>query len=356
MKYVVMIGPDPEAQGGIASVIRAYRDHGLFDRWPVLFLPTFVEGPKIKNALIGVRSLLHYVARLMIGHVALTHAHVAQRTSFVRKAVFLLLSLFFRRPIIFHLHGHEFDKYYETQCGGRRKYIIRYLLDRAAYVVVLSPYWKNWISRVTCNGRIECLYNPVEIHEYKVVEDAKPFNVLFLGRLGERKGTYDLLKAVALLHERHRTLQVICGGDGELDKTRKLAEELGIASRVRLVGWVKGHDKERLLSEAAVLILPSYHEGLPMAVLEAMAHGVPIISTHVGGIPDIIENGREGILIAPGDVIALADSLERLLKNPPLRIAMGKVAHEKAVSLFAVDKVLTQLSTLYSSLGVSHRE
>jgi glycosyltransferase involved in cell wall biosynthesis len=321
----------------------------------VIFLPTFVECPKVKNALVGVWSLLRYLCLLMTAQVALTHAHVAQRTSFFRKAVFIYISLLFHRPVIFHLHGHEFDKYYENQCGDRFKKIIRFLLDRSAYVVVLSSYWKDWISKVTCNKRIERVYNPVEIREYRVADASNSFNLLFLGRLGERKGTYDLLRAVAALKGRYSGLQVLCGGDGDTDAVDKLAEELGISSQVKLLGWVKGKDKERLLSEADALVLPSYHEGLPMAILEAMAHGIPVISTWVGGIPEAIEDGREGILIAPGDVVALAVGIERLLKNPLLRKAMGKAAIEKAASLFAIDKVLAQLSALYSSLGVYQR-
>lgn len=355
VKYIVMIGPDPEAQGGMASVIKAYRDHGLFDRWPVIFLPTFVEGPKVKNALVGVWSLLRYGCLLITAQVAVTHAHVAQRTSFLRKAIFICISLLFHRPVICHLHGHEFDKYYENQCGQQFKWIIRFLLDRSAYVVVLSSYWKDWISKITCNKRIERVYNPVGIRECRWVDASNSFSLLFLGRLGERKGTYDLLRAVAALKGRYSGLQVLCGGDGDVDAVHKLAKELEITSQVRLLGWVRGKDKEKLLSEANVLVLPSYHEGLPMAILEAMAHGIPVISTRVGGIPEAIEDGREGILIAPGDVVALAAGIERLLQNPLLRKAMGKAALEKAESLFAIDKVIAQLGALYSSLGVLPR-
>jgi len=355
MKYVVMIGPDPEAQGGMASVIKAYRDHGLFDRWPVLLLPTFVEGNKIKSAFVAVRSLLRYVALLMTAQVAVTHAHVAQHTSFLRKAVFVLISLLFHKPVIFHLHGSTFDNYYEKDCGKWLRQMIRFLLDRSSYVVVLSSYWRDWISQVTCNEHIERLYNPVEIPEYSLVEPSEKFKVLFLGRLGERKGTYDLLKAVAALQGRYTALQVLCGGDGELDAARKLAESLGIMSQDKLLGWVRGQDKEQLLSEAAVFVLPSYHEGLPMAILEAMAHGIPVISTRVGGIPEAIEDGKEGILIVPGDVVALTAGIERLLKDPVLRIRMGKAAHDKAARLFAIDKVLAQLDALYVYLGVKQQ-
>ena len=133
----------------------------------------------------------------------------------------------------------------------------------------------------------------------------------------------------------------------------QLAKELGIYNLVDILGWVEGAEKERLLADATVYVLPSYVEGLPMGILEAMAAGLPVIATDVGGIPDAVENGIEGILVQPGDVSAITDAIRMLLSQPGLRARMGKAGRQKVLDSFIPERVLPRLEQIYRDLGVN---
>lgn len=106
-----------------------------------------------------------------------------------------------------------------------------------------------------------------------------------MGRLGERKGVYDLLQSIQQLKTLGVTANFNLAGDGEVEEVKALVQQYGIEDCVNVLGWINGEQKEKLMREADLLVLPSYHEGLPMAILEAMNCGLPIISTTVGGIP-----------------------------------------------------------------------
>jgi glycosyltransferase involved in cell wall biosynthesis len=175
--------------------------------------------------------------------------------------------------------------------------------------------------------------------------------LLFLGRVGEAKGALDLIDAVARLKHRFPDITLAMGGDGDIDVAMERVHLFELSANVRFLGWVRGADKERLLQQATVYVLPSYSEGLPMSVLEAMAAGLPVVSTSVGGIPEAITDGEEGFLIQPGNVDALVNRLSLLLGDFEMRQRMGDAARTKAQALFSVDCVLPKIESVYASLG-----
>jgi glycosyltransferase involved in cell wall biosynthesis len=197
------------------------------------------------------------------------------------------------------------------------------------------------------------IYNPVQLPStITPFETRETHTLLFLGRLGERKGSYDLLRAVASISDDFPDLKLLMGGDGEIEKIRVEAQRLGIADKVELLGWVRGPDKTALLTRASVYVLPSYNEGLPMSVLEAMAAGLPVISTPIGGIPEAVTDGVEGNLVKPGDVDAFSAALRRLLSDPSLRRQMGEAARLKVETVFSMDRIVPQIEALYRELSV----
>jgi glycosyltransferase involved in cell wall biosynthesis len=135
----------------------------------------------------------------------------------------------------------------------------------------------------------------------------------------------------------------------------KAARERGIEDRLHYVGWVHGAEKERVLQDTTIYVLPSYHEGLPVGVLEAMAAGVPVVATRVGGIPDTVQHGCEGELVTPGDVDALTEALDRLLRDTSYRENLGRAGQRRVSAQFDAEVVLERLGTIYRSLGVTPR-
>lgn len=349
---IVMIGTDLDTKGGIASVVKVYQAAGLFDRFGIDYLATHCDGGALAKLRIMASAYGRFLTRLARGRIGLVHIHVASRASFWRKSGFFLLAALCRVPAILHLHGAEFAQFYGEECGPIRRRLVRHIFDRATRVVVLSDAWRDWARGMSRNPRIDAIYNPVMLPATVGAWAGREAGaVLSLGRIGKRKGSYDLLAAVARIAPRVAGVRVLLGGDGELDGARARAAELGVGDRLALLGWVGGDDKEDYLARATVYTLPSYNEGLPMSVLEAMAAGLPIVSTPVGGIPEAVSDGVEGYLVAPGDVAALAARLEQLLTDAPLARRMGEAARRKVETTFSSAAVLPRVEQLYLELG-----
>jgi glycosyltransferase involved in cell wall biosynthesis len=158
--------------------------------------------------------------------------------------------------------------------------------------------------------------------------------LLFLGRIGEHKGADRILRAIAKLPDAVRGRVRLCmAGDGAVDEACALAEQLGLASQVEIRGWIAGAEKEAWMRQTNVFILPSRNEGLPMAMLEAMAWGKALIVSPVGGIPEFVTDGVEGFLVPPDDIDAIADAIRKLAENPELRMQMGMAARKRVEPL-----------------------
>lgn len=347
-----MLGPAPTGRGGMASVIDVYLSQGLFRTWPIRFLPTHREGGRWVKLWTGIYAFFLVSLYLVRRKALALHIHVAQRTSFFRKAAFALLAYVFRTPYLFHMHGSEFREFYAGSSVFTRS-LIRWVLRHAWTVISLSDSWRSWVLSIEPTARVVVVHNPIAIDSEIVGAERKAGepNVLFLGRLGQRKGIYDLLQAMVQVREKVPAAKLVCGGDGEINEVRAKAVQLGLEGCVSVVGWVSGETKQALVKEAAVYVLPSYNEGLPMAILEAMAEGIPVVASNVGGIPDAIDDGIDGFLIPPGDVDLLRERLTALLMDSNLRQRIGLNGQLKAQKKFAAAVVFGNLGNLYREVG-----
>lgn len=145
-------------------------------------------------------------------------------------------------------------------------------------------------------------------------------------------------------------MRIVLGGDGDIDRYKALAKELGIADRCDFLGWVSGEDKERLFKEAGIYCLPSKNEAMPMSVMEAMAHGVPVITTNVGGIPQLIEDGVNGLLMDVDDIDRLSNLLLDLSLSPRRRAELGLAGRKKIESSFSVQSSINKLLDIYQDV------
>lgn len=356
-RYIIMLGPSSASMGGVTAVVNAYRSAGLFDIWPLRYVDTYVDSGVARKLWAWVAAFGFVLWFGVRGQVQGLHIHVAIRTSFWRKSMFMLLAGLFRWPYILHLHGADFDVFYEKECSEVAKRYIRWCFRRSAAVIVLSESWKKWVASTISGMNLWRIYNPVKLHESLAVHGARRSlsDILFLGQLGARKGIVDLVKALSIVRARYPNVHLWCGGDGDPREVEGAIRELDLAGNVSLLGWVAGEAREDLFNRTAFLVLPSYHEGLPMAILEAMAAGMPVIATAVGGIPEAIEDGSEGFLIVPGDVSGLAAAIERMLSDDEARTTMGENAREKIRQRFEDVKIIKNVSELYGKVGFVRR-
>ena len=339
-----------QARGGMLSVVEAYERDGVLQRWGFEFLWTHREGSVAVRVAMALKAYLYLLQLLLRRRVSFLHIHSAMRGSFWRKSLFAETARWFGVPSILHLHGSEMKTFYGAQSLARQR-AVRHSLEKAASVVVLSESWRQFVLGVAPKARITVINNYVALPaEAAPVVNAQTFTVLFLGLLGQRKGIYDLLDCWPAVVAAVPGARLLVGGNGELEAARARAESLGIASSVDFMGWVDGTRKIELLQTADAFVLPSYNEGLPMSVLEAMSWGKPVIATRVGGIPELITNGQDGLLIEPGDLPALLTALLRLGSEPELRQSLGAQGRKRIEDGFSDVAVLPRLENVYRDI------
>jgi len=253
----------------------------------------------------------------------LCHVNLASQGSTLRKLFLTGLAKQLGHATVIHLHGAMFHDYTRRVGAFQRAQIQRMFRDTRR-VIVLGSFWRDFVAE-TFNlpaERILVLPNASAARPPRAPE-AVPPEILFLGRLGERKGVPVLVAALGRLAVNGLDWRAVIAGDGDQAPYRAEVERLGLSARVTFPGWLGEAESHAHLARAALLVLPSEAEGLPMAVIEAFAWGVPVISTPVGSTPDILHDGVEGLMIPVGDVAALAQALERLVGDAALRQKLG---------------------------------
>jgi glycosyltransferase involved in cell wall biosynthesis len=343
-----MLGAAAETRGSIASVVDTYRAHGLFNRWPIVYLPTHGASGVAADARFALDTARGLASALTRGRIAV-HAHVSVR-GFWRDAAFIAAALTARSPVLVQLHGTGFERFYD-ECGGLQRAALRALLERAACVATPSESLRGWARGIARGAHVVHLPNPVALDP--LAHDASRGNlVLFLGHMAPDKGIFDLLDAFAAVRSAVPDLRLVCAGDGERIAVAHYAERLGMAEAVKFTGWVGPSGKRALFESAAVLAAPCYDAALPMSLVEAMAAAVPVVAAAVGGIPELVVDGVNGFLVAPGDSASLARALHSLLADRALAARVGAAARESVRLRHAAERALPRLEELYAAMGV----
>ena len=352
----ITISTDISGNGGIATVLNVMRDGGFFNKWQVQLLPTNTKS----RALFGLyryfvfaKALVLLVYYHLFYKVNLVHIHTASRWSFFRKSCVVRLTKLLGGHVVLHLHGAEFREFYEFECSEKKQHKIRKTFDLADRVVVLSTQWLEWTAGILEHPeRAVVVYNSVlAVPPSKSERDSNL--ILFLGRVGPRKGAEDLINAFARISKDFPEARLALGGDGDIETFKQLVSTLGLDDRIEFLGWVSGDEKSRWLRRAGIYALPSYNEGFPMGVLEAMSAGAAVLASRAGGIPDAITHKKEGLLVEAGDVDGIAECLRVLLSDDDLRSMYAAEAKNKFLNNFSPDVIFPQLDSIYAQFSDS---
>lgn len=349
-----MFGTALGGKGGVAAVLRQYFLAGFFENDCVRLVETHHDRSAWGRVLPFLAASLVFFPALLFGRVGLVHAHTSHGGSFWRKFMLCLPAFWAGVPVIVHLHSGYFREYFDR--GGRaRRFCIRFLFRRAFRVVTLTPEWENWVLEVQPIARTEVVLNSLagpNAAQLRVPIAVEP-NILFLGSIVEKKGIFDLVRAFAEVLKVLPASRLIVGGGGEIERFEAEVLTLGISNSVSFAGWVDAKQRDRLLGEAWVFALPSYHEGLPMAILEAMAQARAVLSCPVGGIAEAVETGVTGLLVQPGNQDELIEALLQLLGDKALVQRFGWAGREAFEAKFSNDASLPKLLSIYSQAGIS---
>jgi glycosyltransferase involved in cell wall biosynthesis len=352
-----MAGPSLAYPGGMTEVVRSYAAGGLFAAWPVEYVQTYAGQTFFAKWRPWLAAVATVLGRLGQRRVAILHVHSAAFGSFWRKSVLCALAVAFRVPYVVHLHDGRLTDFYNRACGPLARAWVRSILRHAARVVVLSARWRDVVQTIEPAARAIVIGNPVEVPSTLPPLRTPARQVLYLGWLMREKGVLDLVRAIPDILRAVPDARFVLAGTGTAGRVDRaavieLAHALGIEHAVYFPGWVDGGEKRALLCESDVFVLPSYAEGLPLGVLEAMAAGTPVVASRVGGIPDVIEHGTTGLLVEPAAPQALAQAIAHLLTDDGLRLRLRENARREVARRYSSAAVLAEVEALYRSLGL----
>jgi len=361
---VLIAGPLPPAVGGMATVIDNLLESKLVERFHLVAFDTNKTTPEGRSLWAACKSRLAQCREWwrMLGRPrgpAVAHIHTCSGLIYAFDGILLLLSRLRGVPAILHIHGGGFETFLREL--GSLRHGAAWLARRAARVVVLSEGWRERLVPLLPGAFMTVIPNTVPIpHSVEAREGfrAGGARILFLGALCEPKGVFDLVEACRDLPE-DVTLDM-AGAESEQGfaaRLETLIDEYGLGERITLLGPVLGDEKIRLFMEHDVFVLPSYVEGLPMSLLEAMAYGMAIVTTDVGAIPSAVKDGKDAIVIKPGDVPALIRALLELIDNASLCEALAANARRRCIAEYGEAIGTQRLTALYEDvLGDNSRK
>lgn len=341
---VLMIGPKRDVGGGVATVVNQLYDVGLDKDITLKYLYTMKKSNPFMKGLIAILAIVKCL--VIIPRYDIIHIHMSYGTSFYRKSIIILISKMYNKKVLIHMHGSEFKEFYFDRSNQKQKKYISNILNKCDVMLALSEEWKETLSLIMDKNKVRILYNGVKMPcNYKENYDGK--NIIFLGALGKRKGIFDLIQAMSILVKKYPYLHLYIGGDGAMEEVRTMIERYQLSASVEVLGWISGKKKTEYIMKSSLFILPSYNEGMPMAILEAMSYGLPVISTYVGGIPKVIDHMDNGILIKPGDINALQNAIELIIGDHKTNQQFGQRARLKVENEFNLEKNKSKLIDLY---------
>jgi glycosyltransferase involved in cell wall biosynthesis len=343
-------------KGGMTSLVN-YLVASLPARLPGArfdIIDTYGPGPFWLMPFFFARSVLQVIVARLTGRIDLLHIHMSHYGSAVRKLLLALVATSLGVRTVMHMHGSDFHLYYRPLPPWYKRAIVA-VLRRCARVVVIGDFWRGFVAQELGldPARIVLIHNgaPRPAAAYPVPN--KSPKLLMLGELGPRKGTPELIAALATPELRGKSWAATLAGNGPVDKYRAEVAALGLADRIFLPGWQSGTQVKALLGEADLFVLPSRQEGLPVAILEAMAGGAAVIATPVGAIGDAIIDGETGLLVQPGDVAGLAAALARLVDDVALRQRLAANARDRFEAMFTIDRTADATAAMYRAIGVA---
>nr|WP_297706468.1 glycosyltransferase family 4 protein [uncultured Butyrivibrio sp.] len=358
---VLMVGPDRGVHGGISAVVNELYDAGLSELADITYIGTMKEGSKAKKFCVALAAYIRFL--FLVHKCDVVHVHFSSDTSFYRKSHFIKAAHFAGKKIVLHQHGGDFKTFYEKELSERGRKRVGEILDMGDRMLVLTQSWKDYFSKITDSKKLIVLPNGIKIKSYTEGElfsedgnlidtnsvASKDYNkILFLGRVCKDKGMDELLEAISEMHANNPRVHLYIGGIYEDSIYRKKVEQS--KEFITHLGWVTGEEKEKYLEECGILVLPSYYEGFPVSIIEGMLHGCAVVASAVGGIPEIITDKQNGLLISPKSSLELKTALQSLISDSEFANLLGRNGREEVIKKYSVEGNISKLMKIYKEL------
>jgi glycosyltransferase involved in cell wall biosynthesis len=344
---VIVVSLSKDRRGGVAAVLSTLAEAGFFsDR--VIYHYSCGDGGQARKLYSALRQWLGFVQAIRRHKPDLIHIHFSSDMSFWRKVPYIYWARLCGIKLLLQVHPSHFSDYLQKQKSGVRKFILA-VLKQADAIAFANSGMVDFFQPLLPRQRLYYIENPVNLTHYSFQRGPRKEQALFLGAILKGKGVYDIVRAAPLVIGRHPFFKFILCGDHELDKLQRLIVQQGLANHFELRSWIGYETKVQLLSESAMLLLPSYSEGFPMVVLEAMASGLPVITTPVGGMAKALTDGVQVLFAPPRQANQLADKILYLLDHPDVKDALATRALQY-VQQHDVGAVVDRIQHIYRQM------
>lgn len=341
-KYkVLVLGPGKKTKGGITSVINEYEKTEKWSEYKCKWIETYNDKNNISKIWYFIKSFIVYL--LHIKKSEIVHIHLSEPISAIRKALYFFIAKQYRKKTIIHFHSYSVD----TTIKSKYNIIYKYLFGNCDSLIVLSEYWKKEV--VDAFGKADDTYvvfNPCK-NKNVLFADKKKI-VLYAGTLNKRKGYSDLLMVFKNIVQLFPDWKLVICGNGELENAQKIINDYLINDNVCLKGWVSGKEKDQIFRDSSIFCLPSYNEGFPMSVLDAWSYNIPIVSTNVGGLKDILIDEYNSLIFSPGDLERMQHCLSEMISSKEKRESIVKNTNYLIDNNFDIDSVMSKIITIYN--------
>ena len=356
---VLLLGPHRAAVRGVSTHLNLLMDSTLADEYEVVHFQVGSEGRDegaIGKLLRLLVSPFFLAASIVFRHVSIVHINTSLNTkAYWRDLAYLFVAKALGARVVYQVHGGELPRKFFARSQALTSFL-RWTLRQPDVVVVLAQVELRAYREFVPDRNVVVLPNGIDCRPFGGVptvrsDPQRPLQLVYIGRVAREKGLYETLQGLRLAHELGVDARLVIAGSGaEEARLRRYSQALGIGARVCFVGPVFGNDKVKLLSGADVMVLPSYSEGLPYALLEAMAAGVPVVATPVGAIPDVVSDGIHGYLVPPRDGKAIAEALAMLAGDREKLSWMSRACRRRIRAAFSIDRLAQEFSFHYARL------
>jgi glycosyltransferase involved in cell wall biosynthesis len=355
---VLLLGPHRAAASAAATHVQLLLDSGLGDDFELLHFPTGSEGRGESFAVRWLRlaaSPFWLFATILFRQVAVVHLNTSLHgRTYWRDLAYVAVAKLLRARVVYQVHGGKLP--HECFDSATLTRLLRWTLRLPDVVVVLARVELEAYRIFVPGQQVVALPKGIDCRPFAQVPTVRsragyPLRLVYMGRLAREKGLYETLQGVRLAAELGIDARIVIAGEGaELDRLRRYAAALNIAPRTVFLPPVHGAAKVKLLAAADVVVLPSYAEGLPYALLEAMAAGIPVIATPVGAIPDVMSHGTHGFFVPPRDGKAIAEALAKLSGDREQLSWMSRACRRRARAAYSIDRLAAELGVQYAAL------
>lgn len=340
MHRVLMVGTSENSGGGISSVIRIMKKMPIWQKYSCRWLGTQIQGNAFRKLLYATGSAI--AAPFVIPRFDIVHFHIVPGTSLITQLPELIFSKLYGKKIILEIHiGNQLASY-------TGHHLFKWWMKQANEILLLAHKWVKLFHELypDIETPVDVLYNSCEMIPLIPYSEKKKL-ILFAGTINDNKAPDLLLNAWANLKVKYADWKINILGSGELEKFKRLSDNLGLSKCVDFTGYLTGKDKEKKFHDASIFCLCSYNEGFPMVVLEAWTHNIAVITTPVGGLPDVINNGENCLVFQFGDVAGLTEKLDILLSSLEYRERIANGGYKCASSNFSLETISPALDKIY---------